>query len=259
MRQVSLPPNDGNGWVPLRKPNLTFLVLCFAIFSSLSLRAEEILFQDDFSGDLSHWVIEQTPSGKTQVIEGQLDIDDAAGANDKGGCTVWFREKVSGPVRITYDATMVQKGGPNDRISDLNCFWMASDPKNPEDLFVGSKERSGNFKKYDPLKTYYVGYGANENATTRFRRYPRPRDDKALKPEYDLSDTKYMNVPNKTLKIELVADGKKIQFLRDGELIFTFDDPEPYREGWFGFRTTRSHIRFDNFKVTRIQSGGEKK
>jgi hypothetical protein len=154
---------------------------------------------------------------------------------------------------------MVQKGGPNDRISDLNCFWMASDPKNPEDLFVGSKERSGNFKKYDPLRTYYVGYGANENATTRFRRYPRPRDDKALKPEYDLSDAKYMNVPNKTLKIELVADGKKIQFLRDGELIFTFDDPEPYQEGWFGFRTTRSHIRFDNFKVTRIQANGEKK
>jgi hypothetical protein len=154
---------------------------------------------------------------------------------------------------------MVQKGGPNDRISDLNCFWMASDPKSPEDLFVGSKERSGIFKKYDPLRTYYVGYGANENETTRFRRYPRPRDDKPLKPEYDLSAAKFMNVPNKTLKIELVADGKKIQFLRDGELIFTYDDPEPYREGWFGFRTTRSHIRFDNFKVTRIPTNGEKK
>jgi hypothetical protein len=68
-----------------------------------------------------------------------------------------------------------------------------------------------------------------------------------------------MNVPNKTLKIELVADGKRIQFLRDGELIFTYDDPEPYREGWFGFRTTHSHIRFDNFKVTRIPTNGEKK
>jgi len=56
-----------------------------------------------------------------------------------------------------------------------------------------------------------------------------------------------------------VVDGKKIQFLRDGELIFTYDDPEPDREGWFGFRTTRSHIRFDNFKVTRIPANGEKK
>jgi hypothetical protein len=241
------------------KPTCIVGVLFFAIQSSFCLRAEEILFQDDFSGDLSRWVVEQTPSGKTSLINGELDIDDAPGAQDKGGCTVWFKEKISGPVRISYDATMVKKGGPNDRISDLNCFWMASDPKNPEDLFVGSKERSGNFKKYDSLRTYYVGYGANENETTRFRRYPRPRDDKPLKPEYDLSDAKYMNIPNKTLKIELVADGKKIQFLRDGELIFTFDDPEPYQEGWFGFRTTRSHIRFDNFKVTRIPTNGEKK
>jgi len=226
---------------------------------SWGVQAEEALFQDDFSGDLSHWVVEQTPSGKTQVIAGELDIDDAPGSEDKGGCTVWFKEKMSGPIRISYDATMVQKGGPNDRISDLNCFWMASDPKNPDDLFVESKGRSGTFKKYDPLRTYYVGYGANENATTRFRRYPRPRDDKALKPEFDLSEGKYMNVANQTVKIELVADGEKIQFIRDGEVIFTYEDPEPLKEGWFGFRTTRSHIRFDNFKVTRISAQGEKK
>ena len=238
---------------------LSFLILALGVGETSASRAEEILFQDDFSGDLSRWVVEQTPSGKTRLIDGELDIDDAPGEHDKGGCTVWFQEKISGPVRITYDATMVQKGGPYDRISDLNCFWMASDPKNPENLFVSSKERSGNFKKYDSLRTYYVGYGANENATTRFRRYPRPRDDKPLKPEYDLSEAKFMNVPNKTIKIELVADGKRIQFLRDGEPIFTYDDSEPYQEGWFGFRTTRSHIRFDNFKVTRIPTQGEKK
>ena len=68
-----------------------------------------------------------------------------------------------------------------------------------------------------------------------------------------------MNVANKTVKIELVANGEKIQFIRDGEVIFTYQDPDPLCEGWFGFRTTRSHIRFDNFKVTRIPNNGEKK
>ena len=236
----------------LMHPHLA-LVLSWACLSFG--QAEEILFQDDFSKDLSDWVIEQTPSGTTKILDGQLDIDDAPGPKDKGGCTVWFKAKLTGPLRISYDATMVQKGGPNDRISDLNCFWMATDPKNPDNLFVGSKERSGAFRKYDPLRTYYVGYGANENATTRFRRYPRPRndDDHPLKPEFDLSDAKFMNVPNQTVKIELVANGNTIQFLRDDEVIFTFEDPEPYQEGWFGFRTTRSHIRFDNFKVSRPQ------
>ena len=232
-----------------------FLLLALTATGLSAGQAGEVVFQDDFEKDLSRWVVEQTPSGTTKIINGQLDIDDAPGPKDKGGCTVWFKEKLTGPLRISYEATMVQKGGPNDRISDLNCFWMATDPKNPDNLFVGSKERSGAFRKYDPLRTYYVGYGANENATTRFRRYPRPRndDDHPLKPEFDLSDAKFMNVPNQTVKIELVANGNTIQFLRDGEVIFTFEDPEPYQEGWFGFRTTRSHIRFDNFKVTRPQ------
>jgi hypothetical protein len=114
-----------------------------------------ILFQDDFSGDLSRWVVEQTPSGKTQVIEGEMDIDDAPGTHDKGGCTVWFKEKISGPVRITYDATMVQKGGPNDRISDLNCFWMASEPRaSGAAPFAPPLARTGKFSDYDSLLTY---------------------------------------------------------------------------------------------------------
>lgn len=214
----------------------------------------ELLYKDDFDKDLSHWVVEQTPGGKTKLIDGKLDIDDAAGPTDKGGCTVWFKEKLSGRVLIEYDATMIEQGGPNDRISDLNCFWMAIDPKHPEDLFVESKERGGAFKKYDGLRLYYVGYGANENATTRFRRYPgdgtRPLD----KEKGDLRDAKFMNVGNKTAKIQLIADGERIQFLRDGEIVFDMTDKAPFREGWFGLRTTRSHMKIDNFRVYRLAS-----
>ncbi|MBJ7392600.1 MAG: hypothetical protein JHC85_13610, partial [Chthoniobacterales bacterium] len=60
----------------------------------------DILAREDFDGDLSRWVVEQTPAGKTAVIDGRLDIDDAPGPNDKGGCTVWFKEKFSGPIMI---------------------------------------------------------------------------------------------------------------------------------------------------------------
>jgi hypothetical protein len=147
---------------------------------------------------------------------------------------------------------MVKQGGPNDRASDLNCFWMATDPSHPEDFFAGSKERGGNFKKYDDLRLYYVGYGANENVTTRFRRYPRARNDEGLSPQYDLAEAKYMNVPNKVVKVQIVADGDKIQFYRDGERIFDFTDSQPYREGWFGFRTVRNHMTLDNFRVYRL-------
>jgi len=220
----------------------------------LSNKTGELLAKDDFDKDLSQWVVEQTPSGTTKLMNGKLDIDDGAGPNEKGGCTVWFKKKLSGSILVEYEATMVQQGGDNDRGSDLNCFWMAIDPKRPDDLFAGSKERSGAFKKYDGLRLYYVGYGANENTTTRFRRYPgdgtRPLD----KNKGDLRDAKFMNVPNKTVKIQVIADGERVQFLRDGEVIFDFTDKEPFREGWFGFRTTRSHIRIDNFRAFRLVS-----
>lgn len=211
----------------------------------------EVLYRDDFTKDLSNWVVEQTPDGTVEISGDQLDINDGAGLNGKGGCTVWFREKLSGPIMIEYDAVMVQEGGPNDRSSDLNCFWMATDPSHPGDFFARSKERGGNFKKYDDLQLYYVGYGANDNVTTRFRRYPRSRDDKGLLPEYDLSVAKFMNVPNKTVKIRILSDGEKIRFYRDGELVFAFTDPAPYREGWFGFRTVRNHMKISNFRVYR--------
>ena len=215
------------------------------------LRKGELLYREDFDKDLSRWVVEQTPSGTTRLINGALDIDDAAGPGDKGGCTVWFRAKLSGPVLIEYEAVMIQQGGPNDRVSDLNCFWMATDPKHPEDLFSESKERGGAFKKYDGLRLYYVGYGANGNTTTRFRRYPGD-GSRPLESGDDLRAPEFLNVPNRKITIQLVANGESIRFLRDGVPVFDIKDKEPFREGWFGFRTTRSHMIISSFRVYRM-------
>lgn len=203
-----------------------------------------LLYRDGFDRDLSSWMIEQGPGGTTRLINGALEIDDAE------GCTVWFREKLTGPVRIEFEATLLQRGGPNDRVSDLNCFWMATDPAHPDDLFANSKTRAGLFRNYDALRLYYVGYGANENKTTRFRRYPGD-GTKPLLPEHDLSALKFMNVANRTVKFQLIADHDRIQFIRDGEVVFDFTDPSPFTSGWFAFRTVRSHLRLDNFRVYR--------
>ena len=210
-----------------------------------STTAGGLLHRDDFDRDLSSWVIEQGPGGTTKLVDGALEIDDAT------GCTVWFREKLTGSVRIEFDATLIKQGGPNDRVSDLNCFWMATDPAHPGDLFFNSRARGGIFKNYDALRLYYVGYGANDNTTTRFRRYPGD-GTKPLLPEHDLSAPQFMNVANRTVKIQLVAAGGKIQFLRDGELVLGFTDSAPFTTGWFGFRTVRNHMRLDNFRVYRL-------
>lgn len=228
--------------------HFTAFLLCNALLAgeASSPANGRLLYQDCFDKDLSQWVVEQAPGGTTRLVDGKLDLDDA------GGCTVWFKQKLKGPILIEYEATMIQQNGPNDRVSDLNCFWMASDPKHPEDIFISSRARGGDFKKYDGLRLYYVGYGANENKTTRFRRYTGD-GSKPLLPEHDLQDAKLMNFPNRTLKIQLIADGNRIQYRRDGEVIFDFTDKEPFREGWFGFRTVRNHMRLDQFRVYQLK------
>jgi hypothetical protein len=207
--------------------------------------AQEVMYQDDFEGDLSNWVVEQMPGGSVRANGGKLEIDDAK------GCTVWFREKLDGPIMIEYEAVIIKRDGPHDRGSDLNCFWMAQDPEHYDDLFADSQERGGRFTNYDSLRLYYVGYGANDNTTTRFRRYPGT-GEKPLLPEHDLRDDEYMLNYNLPIRIQLIADGRRIAYLRDGEIVFDVVDPDPFIDGWFGFRTVHNHMTIDNFRIYRL-------
>jgi hypothetical protein len=164
---------------------------------------------------------------------------------DSAGCTVWYRRKLIAPVEISYDVTVAPKGGPNDRVSDVNCFWMASDPKTPDGR---PAPRTGKFADYDSLHTYYVGMGGNNNTTTRFRRYAGD-GTKPLLPEHDLSAKQFLLEPNKTYHIRLVARDGVAEFWRDGKKIFSFRDPQPLTSGWFAFRTVKSRLEIRNFEV----------
>ena len=183
--------------------------------------------------------------GVVEAKNGILHLDVPAGA------TVWFRPELRGPVMIQYEATMIRRGGPNDRVSDLNCFWMASDARSPEDLFA--TKRSGKFADYNQLRAYYVGQGGNANTTTRFRRYIGDPELRPLLPEHDLASADVLLKANVTQKIQLVANRGRIQYYNDGKLIFDFQDAAPYTRGRFGLRTTFSHIEVRNFRVYRLQ------
>ncbi len=96
-----------------------FLVLPALAFASERARP---LHADDFSRDLRQWSVEQMPGGRVGAARGALTIEDTAAAR----CGF---AKSSRPVEITYEVTAVSRGGPHDRVSDVNCFWMATDPK----------------------------------------------------------------------------------------------------------------------------------
>jgi len=204
----------------------------------------EILFQDDFRSGLGQWVGELEKPGKFSAAKGVLDLDMPA------GCTLWFKPLLTGPVMIEYQAKVISAGGPNDRVSDLNCFWMAQDNRSPQDLFA--IKRTGLFRDYDQLLCYYVGLGGNGNTTTRFRRYIGEKNDRPLLPENDLRAAADLITPNVPQTIRAVACGSLIQFYRDNRLLFQLNDPAPYTSGRFAFRTVDSHLQFSRFRVYRL-------
>lgn len=214
-------------------------VLCCALTGCLT--ADEAV--SDRTADLPQWQIEQMPGGSVASRNGALVIEDVS------GCTVWWREKLTAPVEISYEVTVVARGGPHDRVSDVNCFWMAQDPQAPEGRpFAPGHARSGKFSDYDSLLTYYVGMGGNENTTTRFRRYDAT-PARPLLPQHDLRAPEFLLQPNRTYRIKLVARDGVVEFWRDGEKLFSFADPSPLRSGWFALRTVKSHLEIRNLRI----------
>jgi hypothetical protein len=203
-----------------------------------------VLASDNFQNGLQQWSIELEQPGTVRTVDGALEIDVPAGA------TLWFKHELSGPVAIVFDATAIAAGGPNDRVSDMNTFWMARNKDGELAPFV--QPRSGAFADYNDLLTYYVGLGGNSNTTTRFRRYIGDPVSRPLLPEHDLSAREALLTDNRLQTLMLVADGSRIEYWRDGVRLLHYDDPAPYTKGWFAIRTVQSHLRIERLRVHRI-------
>ncbi len=217
------------------------LLVSVSLLLTLVARGSALAPAADAWWRAENWHVEQRPGGTVTHAPGKLTIRDAAGA------TVWWKAELAAPLRIQFDATVIMAGGPLDRLSDLNCFWMAREPGTSAAPFV-ARPRTGRFEDYDTLETYYVGYGGNRNTTTRFRRYENSR--KPLRPEHDRRETRFLLEANRRYRIEVRAADGWAEYYRDGECIFRFQDPRPLECGWFAFRTVNSHLVIENFSVT---------
>ncbi|MDE3740943.1 DUF6250 domain-containing protein [Maribacter polysaccharolyticus] len=204
-----------------------------------------LLYEEDFDTGMDNWVVEQMEGGKAEIKNGKLEINDVA------GCTIWFKKELEGSVLIEYDTYIIDNGGPNDRVSDMNCFWMAKDMEHPENLFEKSEERGGKFTNYDSLRLYYMGVGGHDNSKTRFRRYVG-NGERPLLPEYDFTRPDFLLAPNQVYHIKIIAHKNFIRYYRDDVLMVDFYDANPYLSGYFGLRTVNNHMTIDNFKVYKL-------
>jgi len=221
---------------------------------------DSLLFSDDFDRELdtSVWISEIAPQPNSRVYtsNGRLVLD------TKGGVTVWLKKRLQGNIRIEYDRMVpapvtgsvmpcppcdsaYREATGNERLSDLNQFWMATDPHN-NNLFT----RNGVLEAYDSLLLYYVGMGGNSNSTTRFRKY-EGNGERRLLQEY--TDKPHLLEADKTYHITTIVKDGTTQMYVNGVMYFSFTDPSSLKEGYFGFRSTKSRQLIDGIKIYRIK------
>jgi rhamnogalacturonan endolyase len=226
---------------------LVCLLVCLVIttscrdYTKIEESQKELIFYDDFTKlDTLIWhkEIDPQPYSDVYVRDGKLILD------TKGGVTVWLDKLFSGNIQIEYTRKVLMEGNENDRLSDFNQFWMALDPAQ-ENLFT----RSGKFEEYDSLQLYYVGVGGNWNETTRFRKYHN--GTRRLIQEY--TDKDHLLEGNKSYQVKTIVKDGVTSFWVDGECYFNYSDTAALKEGYFGFRSTKSRQEISNFKVYQLK------
>ncbi len=208
--------------------------------SSLSRYRYLLNWGEDAQGNGFRWRVEQEKPEQTRLVidDHALQIDSAA------GLTLWLDKPLSGSYRISFSREVLTEGQPNDRLSDVNMFWAARDPLNP-DLFT----RSGELSSYDSLELYYAGIGGNWNTTSRFRYYDG-LGERHLLTEYNTAD-RLLRAGHPYQMVIEVAD-RQTRLLVDNEEWFTAAYETPPDSGYFGFRTVWSRQIIRDFTLSPL-------
>lgn len=207
------------------------------------------------------WRIEaEDASSKVTYVNNTIDIVAPK------GLTLWNTNLMEGDVTIEYEAQIVTHGGSQSRpdsigstvsrLSDLNCFWLATDPSAKDgSVFANLTKRGGIFARQTSLQLYYLGYGGNYNSTTRFRRYSGNDAQPPVLREY--TDQQHLLQPNHWYKIRISTRNGRVEYTIDGQTIVSYIDLQPLRRGYFGFRTTLSHAQLRNFRYSTHSDYGQ--
>ncbi|WP_218932131.1 DUF6250 domain-containing protein [Adhaeretor mobilis] len=244
-----------------------------------------LLEQDNFES-LDNWVVQiQRRSGfdSARVVARDRSLDCLTPGR---GCTIWYKKKFPTRMTITYNVLCPTHEPAIEGVqpSDINNFWMATDPADPIQGLFDSSRYTGDFGSYDKMHCYYASTGGRRNQTTRMRRYPRALDGEPA--EHLMLNDKdgkpaYLITPDEVMTVQLVAYDDVIQYIVDGKLIYQIgrrdriliegrdsegqrvvrdavydSDRFPvYREGYFGFRMVGTHHIYTNFKVYSLEPG----
>ena len=194
------------------------------LFLTMPLMAQSGLNKKQFN---KYWTVESESPDYKVTFRG-----DTCELLSPKGLTLWRKQQLATNTIVEYDAQVVVEHD-GDRLSDLNCFWLASDPQR-KDIWRRQQWRSGIFLRCYTLQMYYLGYGGNHNSTTRFRRYDgdeRGVDSLAYRPTIlkEYTDAAHLLRPNHWYHVKIESSNGRTRFYIDDELFLrVFRNPEKY-------------------------------
>ncbi len=204
------------------------------------------VYEDDFSKDTGDWIVE---GAAAKVHEGRLVMNAVSG--EPHFATVWCKKPFKGDTVIEYTVRVEKGKGTN-----INFFVYGSEPDGSSVLKT-SKSRSGSYGEYHKINNYIYTFlnsrkGDKKQARVRFRKDP---GFKLIKEAW-LDPIK----KGRDYRLTIVIQAARMRFYVDGRLVVDHRDEEkPHRKGHHAFRTWRTHMSADVFRVSRIVEAKEKK
>ena len=188
------------------------------------------------------------------VQDGRLHVKaDPPEPGDGYVCTVWCKTPVHGDVRVEFDAHVVHS---HIDANNVNFFLLYSDPAGKPLYGTRGDRPSAGYKLYHGLNGYIFTFlndlkrqgGTHPDGSTKARlRARRCPGFNLLSECFD-----YHCQRGRTYHVTIEKAGGHLAFSVDGQVTLSAADPEPLSEGLIGLRTFRTHLWWDNIRITQL-------
>ena len=210
----------------------------------IALLLASILFHESFSSGMPDW---WTEGGEEVWVEdGRLHV--RADSPKASVATVWNRKRHAGDFDVELDAHVVAS---SVEANNINLFFSYSDPTGVPLEQTRDGRSSAEYGLYHKLNGYIITFlndpkGAPKQdpglARIRIRRNP---GFKLLAEAWA-----YHCRAGRTYRLRVTKREGEIRFAVDGKELLKAVDPEPLPGGYFGLRTFRTHLWWDDIRLT---------
>jgi hypothetical protein len=211
------------------------------------------LLLEDFENGMDNWWVEGAE--RVWVEDGRLHVkaDPPEGSDAPFVATVWCRTPIEGNVRIEFDTHVVSS---STDANNINLFMFFSDPSGAPLYDTRADRADAEYAKYHRLNGNIITF-LNEPAAaaaTPEGETPPARIRIRHCPGFELlAETyNYRCRQGETYHVTVERRNDFIRFFVDGRYLLGVRDAEPWPSGLLGLRTFRTHLWWDNIRVTKL-------